>query len=57
MERVVNIAKNYEEVEKWDINQQISLTPSEHQKIVKALKERVYGENCKDVKEVHKKNV
>lgn len=57
MERVVNIAKNHEEAEKWDIKQQISLAPSERQKIAKILKERVYGKNCKDVKEVHKRNV
>lgn len=57
MERVVNIAKNHEEAERWDINQQISLTPTERQKIAKLLRERVFGKNAKDVKEVHKKNV
>ncbi len=57
MERVVNLAKNNEEAERWDILQQIELNSSERQKIAKILKERFYGKKCKDVKEVYKKNV
>jgi hypothetical protein len=57
MERIVNIAQNNEEAEKWDIIQQIKLKPAERQKIAKILKERFYGKKCKDVKEVYKNNV
>jgi len=57
MERIVNIAKNSKEAEKWDILQQISMQPTERQKIAKALKLKFFGKDCKDVKEVYKKNV
>ncbi|MBZ0183209.1 MAG: hypothetical protein K8F60_12205 [Melioribacteraceae bacterium] len=57
MERIVNIAKNKVEADKWEIHQQINMKPEERQKIVKLLKLRFYGKNCKDVKEVHFKNV
>jgi len=52
MERIVNKAKNNKEAEKWDILQQISLTPEERQKIAKELKLRFYGNNVPDVRQV-----
>ncbi len=57
MERIVNIAQNNDEAEKWDILQLIKMKPHERQRIAKILKEKFYGSHCKDVKEVHKKNV
>jgi hypothetical protein len=57
MERIVNIAQNNDEAEKWDILQLIKMKPHERQRIAKILKEKFYGSNCKDVKEVYKKNV
>jgi len=43
MERKVNIAKNHKEAEKWDIKQQINMTPEERQMAAKELKRRFYG--------------
>ncbi len=57
MKRIVNIAQNHKEAETWDILQQIKMSPSERQKIAKIIKQRYYSKKCKDVKEVHKKNV
>ena len=57
MERIVNIAENSKDAEKWDILQQTRMQPSERQKIAKVLKLKFFGKNCKDVKEVYKKNV
>ncbi len=54
MERVVHKAKNHTEADEWDIQQSISLTPAERQRIARKLKERVYGKNTPDVREYHR---
>lgn len=51
MKRVVNKSKNTHEAENWDIQQQISMSPSERQEAARILKERVYGKDNPDVKE------
>jgi hypothetical protein len=51
MERIVNIAKNHKEAEKWDIEQQINMTPRERQMAAKELKKRFYGSNPPDLKD------
>ena len=50
MERKVNIAKNHKEAEKWDIEQQINMTPRERQMAAKELKKRFYGSNPPDLR-------
>lgn len=50
MERIVHIANNHREAEKWDIKQAISMSSEDRQKVAKELKIRVYGKNSKDVK-------
>jgi hypothetical protein len=50
MERIVNKAKDYKEAEKWDIIQQIKMTPEQRQQIAKELKRRFYGDNTPDVR-------
>ena len=55
MERVYHKSKSYEEAEEWDILQHIRMTPEERQRVALELRKRVYGENCLDVREVHRK--
>jgi len=43
VKRVVHKAKNFQEAQKWDIRQQVSLSPQERQQIAKTLKRKVYG--------------
>ena len=50
MERVVHIAKSFEEAEEWDIEQNLAMTPDERLEAAKELKERVYGKNPPDVR-------
>jgi len=50
MERVVHIAKSFEEAEEWDIEQNLAMTPEERLEAAKELKERVYGKNSPDVR-------
>ena len=51
MKRIVNIAKNFDEAEKWDIEQQISMTPSERLSAAQILKEHIYGKNPPDIRD------
>ena len=53
MKKIVNHAKSHKEAEKWDINQQIQLTPAERQPIAAELKKRFYGTDVPDVREAH----
>jgi hypothetical protein len=55
MKRVVNIAKNFKEAEEWDIIQQINLTPKERLRIVKELKNKVFGNKVKDLRKHYNK--
>ena len=50
MERIFNKAANHKEAEKWDIQQQINMTPRQRQKIANELKKRYYGNNSLDVR-------
>ncbi len=50
MDRTFNKAVNHKEAEKWDIKQQINMTPKQRQKIAHKLKKRYYGENTPDVR-------
>ncbi|UCH96627.1 MAG: hypothetical protein JSV88_07195 [Candidatus Aminicenantes bacterium] len=53
MERIVHIAKSFEEAEQWDIEQNLAMTPDDRLEAAKELKERVYGKNPPDVREVY----
>ena len=51
MKKIVHIAKNHKEAEAWDVQQQISMTPDQRQKIAWELKRRFYGSNTPDVRQ------
>ncbi|MHA1370721.1 MAG: hypothetical protein ACTSRA_13555 [Promethearchaeota archaeon] len=55
MEKIVKKFKSFQEAEKWEIQQQIRMTPSQRQAIAKELRERFYGKNNPDVREYHGK--
>ena len=54
MDRTFNKAANHKEAEKWDIEQQINMTPKQRQKTAYELKRRFYGSNTPDVKSTRK---
>jgi len=54
MQRVFNKAKNNTQAEKWDIMQQLKMSPEQRLAAAKELKERFYGKNCPDVRDVKK---
>ncbi len=53
MERVVHISRSFEEAEEWDIEQVISMTPEERLAAAKVLRERAFGKDQPDVREVY----
>jgi len=55
MERIVNIAKNKDEADQWDIKQALEMSTEERQKVAVILKKRVYGEDNPDIKAWGKK--
>ena len=54
MERIVHKTKNFKDAEKYDINQNISMSPEQRQAAAKKIKEREYGKNNPDIREYHK---
>jgi len=53
MKRIVHISRSFEEAEQWDIEQNISMTPEERLEAAKELRERVFGKNQPDVREIY----
>ncbi|WP_158551464.1 hypothetical protein [Rhodohalobacter sp. SW132] len=54
MKRVVNISKNAEEAQQWDIKQHLSMGVEERQAAARVLKERVYGKNSLDARKAER---
>jgi len=55
MERVVHIARSFEEADRYDRAQSRQLTANERIKISRRLQRRVFGNNCIDIREWHQK--
>jgi hypothetical protein len=53
MERIVHVARSFEEALDWDIEQHLSMTPEERRLAVKEMQDRVYGPDRPDVRESH----
>ena len=56
MKRIVHKSHSFQEAEKWDIQQQINMTPQQRLESAKELRKRVYGTNLLDVREYHERN-
>lgn len=54
MERVVNISKTFADADAWDIRQHRSMSPQERMLAARALKDKLYGKDAKDVRECHR---
>jgi|WetSurMetagenome_2_1015567.scaffolds.fasta_scaffold1238846_1 hypothetical protein len=52
MKRIVNIFKSFKDAEKYEILQEINMTPEESLKAAKILRERVYGIKIPDVRDI-----
>jgi hypothetical protein len=52
MERVANVAHGYDEAARWELAQYAAMTPDERRQVVRALRDRYYGKNRPDVRDV-----
>ena len=50
MERVVNIARSFEEADDWDIKQCLEMTSVERQRVARTLRERLHP-NPEDIRD------
>jgi hypothetical protein len=51
MERVGKKSIGFEEAARYDREQSQRMTPDERRRVAKALRDRVYGTNCPDVRD------
>lgn len=51
MRRIGHKSRSHEEARAWELEQEAKLTPDELRRIAKALRDRVYGRHCPDVRD------
>jgi hypothetical protein len=54
MERVVHKAASHDDARRWDIEQQVSMTPEQRLRAARQLKDRAYPRDAKDVRAWHR---
>jgi len=54
VKRVVHKARSHEEALRWDVRQQVSMTPQERMRIARILKDRAFPRDAMDVREWHR---
>jgi hypothetical protein len=52
MERVANKARGFEEAHRWNIAQYAAMSPDERRHVAKILRDRYFGSDCPDVRDV-----
>lgn len=51
MERIANKARGFAQARAWELEQERATSPDERRRIAKALRDRVYGTDCPDVRD------
>jgi hypothetical protein len=54
MERVVHVSFSHEAAARWDVEQHTAMTPTERLRAARALKDRAFPADSKDVRECHR---
>jgi hypothetical protein len=54
MERVVHVSQGHEEARRWDVEQQVAMTPEERMRAARELKRRAFPPEAKDVRACHR---
>ncbi len=54
MKPIAHKATSFQEADAWNITQHIQMTPEERQKAAKELRDRCYGKNAPDVRDIIK---
>lgn len=56
MDRTSHIARDFADADRWDREQQLSMTPDERLEVARVLRERVFGVDAPDVRESERAN-
>lgn len=51
VERIGHKARGFAQAREWEIEQLRAMTPDERRRVAKALRDRVYGTSCPDVRD------
>jgi hypothetical protein len=54
MERIVHKASSFQEADRWDVEQQVSMSPEERLRAARVLKDRAFPADSKDVRACHR---
>ena len=54
MERIVHKSHDHRDAARWDVEQQVSMTPAERMRAARILKERALPSDAKDVRACHR---
>ena len=54
MDRIVRKSLGHEEAARWDIEQQLRMTPEERLRAARVLKDRAFPADAKDVRACHR---
>lgn len=54
MERIVHKARSFEEADRWDVEQQVSMSAEERLRAARILKDRAFPSDAKDVRACHR---
>ena len=54
VERIAKKSRTFREADRWDVNQNVALTPEQRIQIAHALRKRAYPGKAKDVREWHR---
>ena len=54
VERIVKRSRTFREADRWDIQQNLALTPEQRIQIAHALRKRAYPGKAKDIRECHR---
>ena len=55
VERIVHKSRSFGDADRWDVQQQMSMTPQERMLAARELRFRIYPENPPDVRQCHQK--
>lgn len=50
MERIVHVSHGHQEARRWDVEQQVAMTPEERLRAARELKDRAFPSDAKDVR-------
>ena len=56
MKRIAHKSHSFKEADRWDIKQQINMSPQQRLQAAKKLKELYFGKKSVDVREYYEKN-